>query len=371
MIRVDNLRRPPKRWSLPCVSSEVRLHQLAPYIGKLKSSIAEELLRKYTLSSQHVLDPFCGSGTIPVEAARLGRRVTAADISDYAVVLTRGKLEAPAEFHEAEDALNAALEASKSRSVDLRRVPSWVREFFHRETLREAIQLADELIHRDQPFLLSCLLGILHHQRPGFLSFPSSHLVPYRRTSLFPEDRYPELYTYRDVASRIRAKVQRAYKIPAIWPANSDRTSARVLQCGVSELQLSERVDAIVTSPPYMNALDYQRDNRLRLWFLLREKLAPQEMTRRREDFDKLVDDFACLARRVRPGGACVLIVGEATLRSKVRAHPADDFVRALCGSNGGYQFVEGYRDTIPDVRRSRRGHAATKHEAVVVLRRI
>jgi hypothetical protein len=27
--------------------------------------------------------------------------------------------------------------------------------------------------------LLASMLGILHHQRPGFLSFPSSHLIPY------------------------------------------------------------------------------------------------------------------------------------------------------------------------------------------------
>ncbi|HAJ59742.1 MAG TPA: hypothetical protein DCP31_11110 [Cyanobacteria bacterium UBA8543] len=30
----------------------------------------------------------------------------------------------------------------------------------------------------------------------------------------------------------------------------------------------NETVDAIISSPPYFGALDYARDNRLRLWFL-------------------------------------------------------------------------------------------------------
>jgi DNA modification methylase len=34
-------------------------------------------------------------------------------------------------------------------------------------------------------------------------------------------------------------------------------------------LKLPENsIDAVISSPPYMNALDYGRDNRLRLWFL-------------------------------------------------------------------------------------------------------
>src|SRR5258708_20036869 len=45
---------------------------------------------------------------------------------------------------------------------------------------------------RRSTFLLSCLLAILHHQRPGFLSFPSSHAVPYLRLNSFPRELYPE-----------------------------------------------------------------------------------------------------------------------------------------------------------------------------------
>jgi hypothetical protein len=38
---------------------------------------------------------FWGSDTVPLEAARLRRRVFASDASIYAVTLTQGKLQAP------------------------------------------------------------------------------------------------------------------------------------------------------------------------------------------------------------------------------------------------------------------------------------
>jgi hypothetical protein len=60
--------------------------------------------------------------------------------------------------------------------------------------------------------LLASLLGILHHQRPGFLSYPSSHLVPYLRQLKFPRRKYPELYERRDVLSRLEAKILRTFR---------------------------------------------------------------------------------------------------------------------------------------------------------------
>ena len=90
--------------------------------------------------------------------------------------------------------------------VDLRRAPKWVREFFHPETLREALALSFVLKRRRRWFFLASLMGILHHQRPGFLSYPSSHTVPYLRSKAFPPKKFPKLYEYRSLADRLEAK---------------------------------------------------------------------------------------------------------------------------------------------------------------------
>jgi SAM-dependent methyltransferase len=205
----------PPHWAEPCTHQECSLHQLSPYIGKLKSSIAQDLILKYSRPGELVVDMFCGSGTVPLEAARLGRRVFASDASIYAVTLTQGKLQAPMTNEAALAELEDLLRCVESLPVpDLRCVPRWIRAFFHPHTLKEALRFTEFLQRQRKNFLLASMLGILHHQRPGFLSFPSSHLVPYLRSKKFPQADYPDLYTYRPLAPRLRAKVERALKRP-------------------------------------------------------------------------------------------------------------------------------------------------------------
>ena len=194
-------------------SSESTLHQLAPYIGKLKSTIARDLIYQYSKKSDLVVDPFSGSGTIPFESILAGRRAFASDVSRYAATLTQAKLSAPASLEEALEAADQLLAVAQSNpSADLRRVPVWVRQYFHPKTLRSALGFARTCREQNNHFLMACLLGILHHQRPGFLSFPSSHLVPYLRDKKYPPDKFPEMYSYRSLRERLVAKVHRAFR---------------------------------------------------------------------------------------------------------------------------------------------------------------
>ena len=181
----------PNYWAASYTHQECSLHQLAPYIGKLKSIIARDLILRYSRPGQLVADMFCGGGTVPLEAARLGRRVFASDASIYAITLTKGKLNAPERTNYALETLNEILNCVESLPVpDLRTIPAWVRAFFHPRTLKETLRLVRFLRRQRHHFLLGSLLGILHHQRPGFLSYPSSHLVPYLRSKSFPKSAY-------------------------------------------------------------------------------------------------------------------------------------------------------------------------------------
>lgn len=359
----------PSEWASHCWHSENKLHQLSPYIGKLKSSIAADLLSEYTRKGDYVLDPFCGSGTIPLEAALMGRHPAAADASPYAYVLAMGKLDPPSSTEEGLTRLKKRLRGASRRHVDLRSIPAWVRAFFHPETLREAVAFADECAHQGDYFLLSCLLGILHHQRPGFLSYPSSHLVPYLRTNNFPRDEFPALYERRELAPRMEKKVLRALSSPeSLSVIKAARGAAK--RASIEELRVRRQFDAIMTSPPYMNALDYVRDNRLRMWFLDRNttNYAP-EPTDKREAFRSSVLGLAKRAvPRLRPGGTCVLVVGETITRRRQRQHPAELLLGWLEELAPSLKLQEVVEDEIPDVRRTRRKAQGTKKELFLVL---
>jgi methylase of polypeptide subunit release factors len=361
----------PREWrKKPASQTDSRLHQLAPYIGKLKPVIARQLLGQFTALGDIVLDCFSGSGTIPLEALLLGRRVLAFDSNPYAVTLTRAKLEAPASFEAASRQLMHRLAAAQARPryVD-DKIPEWVRKFFHPETLQNALRFADECLEKDDQFLLACLLGILHHQRPGFLSYPSSHLVPYLRDRKFPRDDYPEMYMERTLAPRLTAKLQRVYKDNRAFDR---RGILQVGQVDVADLALDNEVDAIVTSPPYMNALDYVRDNRLRMWFLDRRTADySPEPTERQDQSDAITAAFARNALRyLRRGGHCVLVVGETVRRKRITSHPAERILARLAMDYPTLCVEQVIQDAIPDIRRSRRTGLATKRELILVLRK-
>jgi hypothetical protein len=361
-----------KAWAGSSRYSETTLHQLSPYIGKMKSSMARELVAKFTVVGDVVLDPFCGSGTIPLECIVAGRHVICTDTNPYGMLLTLGKLEAPHSVSEALDRAKRYLSHldADSSSVDLRRTPDWVRSYFHSRTLQEIIALMSQLRNNREHFLMACLLGILHHQRPGFLSYPASHLVPYLRTRRFPVTTYPELYAYRDVASRLERKIKRVCRR---LPDTKGEIRRTCYHKHAAALDLPDSsIDAVITSPPYMNALDYGRDNRLRLWFLGVNDYAEidRQMPRNMHQLESLMN--ACLKnvhRVLKDGAPCVLVMGELQTKGR-QTNTAQIAVDVANHTLGGFSCEGVLRDVLPDRRRARRGCSRTKYEWIVVLRK-
>ena len=339
----------PDRWTKSCAHDECTLHQLSPYIGKIKSSIAGELVKTYSKPGDLVVDPFAGAGTIPLESTLQGRRAFGADISPYAKILSMAKLFPPNSLDDAiELAEDALIEAELLPQPDLRTVPLWVRQFFHPKTLREALNFAEIARRPGNEFLMACFLGILHHQRPGFLSYPSSHLVPYLRDNKYPREKFPEMYEYRALKPRLLAKVRRSFK--RFGPIGN-KTGEFSLG-SVQQLELPGQFDAVITSPPYMNALDYGRDNRLRLWFIdksLAERV-DNDVTERRQAF---VVAISSLAHKVELGlrrrGYCVFVVGEEVAR-RTESHPSEVVVTTFKSTAPSLQLKKVLTDNIPDI---------------------
>jgi len=358
----------PAAWSESAWRRECTLHQLSPFIGKMKSSVARALVSGHSGAGETIYDPFSGSGTVALEGWIAGRKIVANDLSPYAQVLTRAKLRPPQTLEEALSELHRASRQAGdlARSVDLRRVSPTVRPFFHPRTLREIVAWVSVLRANRQWFLLACLLGILHHQRPGFLSFPCSHMVPYLRSRQLPRESYPALYEYRQVEGRLRAKVERAFRrVP-----NLDRAVPR--RCYAADAAAfvpKTHVDAIITSPPYMRQLDYGRDNRLRLWFLGCRDTRNLDMavSPREGPFLALMERcFRNWRPLLAPKGHCVLVVGQECSRSSRTDLPSE--IARIATRNGAFRLVSEQREPAPIERRRRPELGGSRAEAILVL---
>lgn len=346
------------------------LHGISPYVGRLAAHRASALIRDLTRNGSVIADPFCGSGTVPLEAWKAGVETVAGDLSPYAVAITQAKLNPPVNLESALSEIErlAPRAMKESGKVDLRKVPKWVREFYHPDTLREAIGWAAILRKKNANFLFGCFLNLLHHQRPGFLSYPASHATPYLRISKFPRDTFPEMYAYRDVRTRLEKKVRRTLKRPLGLDFDMRRTVRRSHAAALCNKPHS--VDCIITSPPYMSGLDYARDNRLRLWFcgvndwtVLERNLSPHRTA------------FASLMQRcvrswqdwLKPGGHVALVLGDIHQDNK-RIDVARIMMDSVALSAPRLSLVACEDQVIPDEKRLIKGKMGTITETTLIF---
>jgi len=284
------------------------LHALSSYPSKLRPQIANFFIEYFSKPGDTVLDPMAGCGTIPLQACLLGRKGIGVDLSPYAHVLTRTKVNPPG----LPDVLARLDELEKClSSLVLENVPAQVKEFFHGRTLREILTIRSKLRLQDplDSAILGLLCGILHGGRPGFLSRRSRDIIPIRPAGEFE---------YRPAIPRLRAKATRVYADPLPTSFRSgkeylgDCRDGRILPLACAHL--------VVTSPPFFEHTEFVRHNWLRLWLVgwdleeqkqrapafIGEKAANQ--ARFRNDISDLVGN---IGRWLKPGGYSVVHGGK------------------------------------------------------------
>ena len=330
------------------VKSSNSLNSLSPYIGRLRPECADYLIKSYADPQKPIFDPFCGSGTVLLQGWISGYTVVGNDLNPYAYYLSKGKMNPYTSEEEAMNKLNSfrgSAERAK-RIVDIETVPDWVKEFYNVDTLKEAIAWSNLLKRNNEWFLLSCLLGILHHQRPGFLSYPASHGAPYLRTNKYPRNKYPEMYEYRNVFDKLSKKIHRVYNS---FPQLDFAIGRSVYNKDSATMRLSGETGTIITSPPYMRALTYARDNRLRLWFLgetdweaLDKKVSPKKNT-----YSEMMDRcFRKWAAHQSKGDKCIVVTGDIKITTDSNETALAQQIENISYKN--YNLIDAFQDPIP-----------------------
>ena len=121
-----------------------------------------------------------------------------------------------------------------------------------------------------------------------------------------------------------------------------------------------------------MNALDYGRDNRLRLWFIDPNfaDSADNDSTKRQQAFLDAITSLAVNAeKRLRQRGYCVIIVGEKFKRT-YKAHPSEIVLNIITSEAPSLQLRTIFEDEIPNVRRTRQECNGVKREHFLVFQR-
>ena len=296
------------------------LHEIS-YRACFKPQLPRFFIERLSQPNEVVYDPFMGRGTTLLEAALLGRVPYGCDINPLSVFMIRPRLQPP------------TLEqvARRLEEIDLSAdcaPPEELLVFYHPETLREINSLKLYLLARRQAGCLDALdewigmvaLNRLTGHSPGFFSvytLPPNQAVSVKSQRKINLDR-KQVPPRRDVRQLLLKKARQLLRDcgettrQALAQAAADAkllTEAAASTPGIAD----GSVALVVTSPPFLNVVDYTTDNWLRCWFLgLEAKDVRLTVPRELGEWQKVMTAVLVELRRVlRPKGHIAFEVGE------------------------------------------------------------
>jgi hypothetical protein len=296
------------------------LHEIS-YRACFKPQLPRFFIDRLTRPDDIVYDPFMGRGTTLVEAALMGRRPCGCDVNPLSAVLCEPRLRPPS----LADVQRALAEVDFS---DADEMPEELLVFYHQETLRQISALRRHLLEHErsgassavQRWIRMVAVNRLTGHSTGFFSvytLPPNQAVSPRaqakinsRLNQRPQRRdVPGIILsksralLRDVTPELRARLEGLAETARILAGSSASTPAIE----------DDSIALAVTSPPFLDVVDYKRDNWLRCWFSGIDAAAvPVTLAKQLDAWKAFVTNTLTELRRIlRPNGHVAFEVGE------------------------------------------------------------
>jgi hypothetical protein len=291
------------------------LHEIS-YRACFKPQLPEFFIARLTAPGEAVYDPFMGRGTTLVQAALMGRQPIGNDVNPLSVLLTRPRL-APPSIHDVARRLDA-IEWDWAGDVS----DHDLLVFYSPRTLRQILALRRWLLEHApldaapdpvDDWIRMVAINRLTGHSPGFFSvytLPPNQAVSAQSQRKINERRR-QTPPDRDVKKLILRKTRSLLGDGAVPPHPNAVLNIGQAHC-TSAIRTSS-VRLVVTSPPFLDIVQYAEDNWLRSWFAGID-VAGVQIAHHRTEFAwqaMVRDTLEELARVVTPGGYIAFEVGE------------------------------------------------------------
>lgn len=298
------------------------IHEIS-YRACFKAQLPRFFINLLTEPDDIVYDPFSGRGTTVVEAGILGRQVISNDINPLSKIITSPRLSIP----EAED-INIRLneipiDNAMKADIDLSM-------FYHPETEAELVSIKKYLEERKASgeednidhWIRMVATNRLTGHSAGFFSvytLPPNQAVS-QESQIKINIKRNQKPEYRDTKKIIKRKTMtllKKMKLDEIFNLRNAAKAALFIEKDARNTNEIEDnvVSLTVTSPPFLDIVQYSKDNWLRCWFngIGAQSIEKQiTMSKKIEDWtDVMGQVFHQLYRITKPGGWAAFEVGE------------------------------------------------------------
>jgi len=300
------------------------------YRACFKPQLPNYFINLFTEPNDIVYDPFSGRGTTAIEAALCNRNVIVNDVNPLSIILTIPRIRIPV-LKDIDERL-ASIPLYKDRKADID-----LSMFYHADTESELVSIRDYLIERKasckqdhiddwiRMVATNKLSGHSKHFFSGYTLPPNQACSQQKQIEL--NKKYGRVPTYKNTKAIILKKSHELQK------DITEGLRKRMFDIGERALCLNKDassteeipdscVSLIVTSPPFLDVIDYAGDNWLRCWFndididSVQEKITVTNKLDKWEQFMRSV--FNELFRVVKPKGFIAFEVGEVR-KGKIR----------------------------------------------------
>lgn len=297
-----------------------RLHEIS-YRACFKPQLPRFFIERLTKPGDLVFDPFMGRGTTLLEAALLGRVPSGCDANPLCQKLITPRLNPPTILEVQERLAEINFDA-------VAKMPKELLAFYHPQTLQQICALRSYLLGREKSRLLDAIdewiqmvaLNRLTGHSPGFFSvytMPPNQAVSIE-SQLRINKRLGQKPEFRSVPDLIFSKTKSLI-------GNLSEAERKTLRGSGADAEILVRscerlpeisddsIDLVVTSPPFLNVVDYASDNWLRNWFVgLDENAAQFVIHKKLADWEASMGRVLLeLHRILRSGGWIAFEVGE------------------------------------------------------------
>ena len=296
------------------------LHEVS-YRACFKPQLPRFFIHLFTQPGDTVYDPFNGRGTTIIEAALMGRNVIANDVNPLSLIISSPRLAIPTLKEVEERLTKIPLDKRSKADIDLSM-------FFEKQTLSEITSLKGYLSKRlksgkeddiDRWIRMVATNRLTGHSK-GFFSvytLPPNQAMSADRQKKINKTRSqkPE---YRDTKKLILKKSRILMRdVDELLIKSLGKTRSTFINCDAAATKQIKKnsVSLTVTSPPFLDIVQYADDNWLRCWF---NDIDIKEVATR-ITMSKTVDEWAAkmqqvfneLYRVTKPGGIVAFEVGE------------------------------------------------------------